>query len=91
MNTVLFVNATIGFSVNLFLVHITLKRLSYKKYSVTRCLFLHAIIIIIIRYMYWTDWGQNARIEKSGMDGTDRKIIIQGGLGWPNGLVIGNM
>ena len=39
--------------------------------------------------MYWTDWGQNPRIEKSGMDGTDRKILIQGGLGWPNGVAIG--
>lgn len=38
--------------------------------------------------MFWTDWGTNPRIEKAGMDGSNRMVIIQDGLGWPNGLTI---
>lgn len=41
--------------------------------------------------MYWTDWGQQPKIERSGMDGQNREIIVHGGddLQWPNGLTIG--
>ena len=41
--------------------------------------------------MYWTDWGQEPKIEMSGMDGNNRKVIItqDQGLSWPNGLTIG--
>ena len=39
--------------------------------------------------MYWTDWSIQSRIEKAAMDGSDRKIIIDTGLGgWPNGITI---
>ena len=39
--------------------------------------------------MYWTDWGLHSRIEKCNMDGTDRRKIVDTGLGgWPNGLAI---
>ena len=38
--------------------------------------------------MYWTDWGNKARIERSGMDGSERVIIVQNDINWPNGLVI---
>lgn len=24
--------------------------------------------------IFWTDWGANARIERAGMDGNDRKV-----------------
>lgn len=39
-------------------------------------------------YMYWSDWGTSPRIEKAGMDGTFRKVIIAQNLTWPNGLAI---
>ncbi|KAG8193521.1 hypothetical protein JTE90_003732 [Oedothorax gibbosus] len=39
-------------------------------------------------YMYWSDWGEVPKIEKSGMDGTGRKVIVEDGLKWPNGLAI---
>lgn len=41
--------------------------------------------------MYWTDWGQDPKIERSGMDGNNREVIVKGGddLQWPNGLTIG--
>ena len=38
--------------------------------------------------MYWTDWGENAKLERSAMDGTDRAVLISNNLGWPNGLAI---
>lgn len=38
--------------------------------------------------MYWTDWGENAKLERSGMDGSDRTVLINNNLGWPNGLTV---
>ena len=38
--------------------------------------------------MYWTDWGEVAKIEKAGMDGQMRTIIIDTDLIWPNGLAL---
>lgn len=40
------------------------------------------------RFMYWTDWGENAKLERSGMDGSDRTVLINNNLGWPNGLTV---
>ncbi|VFV38595.1 low-density lipoprotein [Lynx pardinus] len=39
-------------------------------------------------YMYWTDWGETPRIERAGMDGSTRKIIVDSDIYWPNGLTI---
>ncbi|KAG8557381.1 hypothetical protein GDO81_016609 [Engystomops pustulosus] len=39
-------------------------------------------------YMYWSDWGENAKLERAGMDGSDRKVLISMNLGWPNGLAV---
>lgn len=38
--------------------------------------------------MYWTDWGENAKLERAGMDGSDRTVLISNNLGWPNGLTV---
>ncbi|CAK8674679.1 unnamed protein product [Clavelina lepadiformis] len=38
--------------------------------------------------MFWTDWGQNPRIERSNMDGSSRVAIVTEQLYWPNGLTI---
>ena len=43
--------------------------------------FLHSEI-------FWTDWGQTAKIEKAKTSGFGRQIIVTSGLGWPNGLTI---
>ena len=37
--------------------------------------------------MYWSDWGSDGRIEKAGMDGSQRASIVTG-VTWPNGLSI---
>ena len=40
------------------------------------------------RYLFWTDWGENPRIERAGMDGSDRRTIVSTKIYWPNGLTI---
>ena len=38
--------------------------------------------------MYWSDWGTNAKIEKVGMDGSDRTVLVSHNVTWPNGLTL---
>ncbi|KAI2564504.1 LRP6 isoform 1, partial [Pan troglodytes] len=38
--------------------------------------------------MYWTDWGEVPKIERAGMDGSSRFIIINSEIYWPNGLTL---
>ncbi|KIH52427.1 Low-density lipoprotein receptor repeat class B, partial [Ancylostoma duodenale] len=38
--------------------------------------------------MFWTDWGQNPHIERANMDGTDRKIIVNTKIYWPNTIAL---
>ena len=38
--------------------------------------------------MFWTDWGEAAKIERAGMDGSDRRLIISQNIYWPNGLTV---
>lgn len=51
-------------------------------------LFYLLTLIFILSYMYWTDWGEEPRIERAGMDGSNRKIIVEVDIYWPNGLTI---
>ncbi|XP_054719022.1 low-density lipoprotein receptor-related protein 8-like [Uloborus diversus] len=39
-------------------------------------------------WMFWADWGEPAKIERAGMDGTYRSEIVSKHLRWPNGLAI---
>lgn len=38
--------------------------------------------------MYWTDWGEEPKIEQANLDGSERKILVNTSLGWPNGLAL---
>ena len=40
------------------------------------------------RYIFISDWGANAHIERAWMDGSNRETIVNDQLGWPNGLTI---
>lgn len=42
----------------------------------------------LLRLMYWTDWGENAKLERAAMDGSERTVLINNNLGWPNGLTV---
>ena len=37
------------------------------------------------RRMYWTDWGATPKIERASLDGTQREVLVDTGLTWPNG------
>ena len=43
--------------------------------------------------MYWSDWGEGhwgeGRIERAGLDGTQRQTLVSNGISWPNGLTVG--
>ncbi|XP_066906450.1 very low-density lipoprotein receptor isoform X2 [Halyomorpha halys] len=39
-------------------------------------------------WMYWSDWGEEGRIERAGLDGTHREIIVSFDIKWPNGLTL---
>lgn len=41
-----------------------------------------------VRLMFWTDWGENPRVESVGLDGTMRKTIVHTKIYWPNGLTL---
>ncbi|KAH6935214.1 hypothetical protein HPB50_004783 [Hyalomma asiaticum] len=38
--------------------------------------------------MFWTDWGQPAKIERAALDGSERRVLVSTDLGWPNGLAL---
>ncbi|KAM6971779.1 low-density lipoprotein receptor [Aplochiton taeniatus] len=39
-------------------------------------------------FMYWTDWGNQPKIEKSGLNGADRVALVTDNMGWPNGITL---
>ncbi|XP_031629327.1 low-density lipoprotein receptor-related protein 4 isoform X2 [Contarinia nasturtii] len=38
--------------------------------------------------MFWCDWGSKPQIERSCMDGSERKVLVSAHLQFPNGLAI---
>lgn len=47
------------------------------------------MLSLLGRWMYWTDWGVTpGRIERAGMDGSHREILVNTSLKWPNGLTL---
>jgi len=38
--------------------------------------------------LYWSDWGDVAKIERANLDGSARVVLVNTSLGWPNGLTI---
>ena len=39
-------------------------------------------------YLYWSDWGDIPHIGRIGMDGTNRSVIVEDKITWPNGLTL---
>ncbi|XP_060093387.1 very low-density lipoprotein receptor isoform X1 [Heteronotia binoei] len=39
-------------------------------------------------FMYWSDWGEPARIEKAGMNGLARQQIVTTAIEWPLGIAL---
>ncbi|XP_068617008.1 very low-density lipoprotein receptor [Brachionichthys hirsutus] len=38
--------------------------------------------------MFWTEIGNVVRIERAGMDGSERKVVVNSSLGWPAGVAV---
>ena len=39
-------------------------------------------------YIYWSDLGDQPRIERSFMDGTEREILVDSDIGKPNDIAL---
>ncbi|XP_046584857.1 low-density lipoprotein receptor-related protein 4-like [Haliotis rubra] len=40
------------------------------------------------KLLIWTDWAVFAKIERCNFDGTDRKILVNTDIQWPNGITL---
>lgn len=40
------------------------------------------------RLMFWTEIGNVVKIERAGMDGSERKAVVNSSLGWPGGVAV---
>ena len=40
------------------------------------------------KWMYWMDWGSKPKIEKAGLDGSNRALVIATNIFWPNMITI---
>lgn len=38
--------------------------------------------------MFWTEIGNVVKIERAGMDGSDRRAVVNSSLGWPGGVAV---
>ncbi|XP_071941661.1 low-density lipoprotein receptor-related protein 1-like isoform X2 [Antedon mediterranea] len=38
--------------------------------------------------LFWSDWGRNAKIERSTLAGTERMVLVNTTISWPNGITI---
>lgn len=45
-------------------------------------------IFFNFRFIYWTDCGSNAKIERAQLDGSERQIIVNKNIIWPTGIAI---
>lgn len=46
------------------------------------------IPFLYLRYLFWTEWGQYPRIERSRLDGSERVVLVNVSISWPNGISI---
>lgn len=38
--------------------------------------------------MFWTEIGNVVKIECAGMDGSERRAVVNSSLGWPGGVAV---
>ena len=60
----------------------------YKGYSFYRGFLVSQFLLLYFSYMFWTDWGKKPKVERAEMDGSNRQVITQQNIQWPNGLTL---
>lgn len=45
-------------------------------------------MLILSRWIFWTDWGNQARVDRADADGRNHKNLISGKLGWPHCIAV---
>lgn len=64
------------------------------KFFVRKNVFINETVVNILisksvfRWMFWSDWGKEAKIERAGLDGSHRQTIVSYDIKWPNGLTL---
>ena len=51
-------------------------------------LFFSVLFHLHPRYLFWTEWGQYPRIERSRLDGSERVVLVNVSISWPNGISV---
>ncbi|XP_012735945.3 very low-density lipoprotein receptor [Fundulus heteroclitus] len=41
--------------------------------------------------MFWTEIGNLVKIERAGMDGSERRAVVNSSLGWPGGIAVDSL
>ncbi|XP_028410904.1 uncharacterized protein LOC114533564 isoform X4 [Dendronephthya gigantea] len=42
----------------------------------------------IAGYLFWSDWGAKAAVERCDLDGTNRVVLVKDNITWPNGVTL---
>lgn len=48
----------------------------------------HSLFSLPTRLMFWTEIGNVVKIERAGMDGSQRRAVVNSSLGWPGGVAV---
>ena len=57
------------------------------RFSLNMALY-HLFIYSLPSYLFWSDWGASAAIERCALDGTNRTALVQEDITWPSGVTL---